>query len=794
MSKLKTAFGLVRTSTAEQQLESQINALKDKAKEKGYEIKDKDIFAEQISGYDEPDVDRESILKLNEEIQIRHPDAIFIYELSRLTRRATKVSHYIDMLSLQPKIPMYFMDYDVWTLDEKTKKQNDEAIWNLYGGAKSVELERERIKERTSRGRNNKAIKGYFVGHLSDGYYWEYKDGEKIIIRDKDREDVIKTIFKLYVEDEYSTGEIRDYLIENQIPTTNRYRYEHPEKFKGYKDEYKDRTGNINQRKDILWTDSMVSQILTNRWYIGIREYKGEKLQIKDYIIDIDTWNKAQKRLESLRFKTGNTKRQYLLSGLLFCGVCGRKLYGHGDGYSDMYYCSSKEYGTKHKCGLRWVRQESIDAIVLNILKNRAFNEAWKGKESKLTDFFSCDLNEIKKIDSKIKLRSSKIKRIEGEIENQYKAIESLIDKQLSYVDDSRMSSILEGKIRDRKEEISYNQKEITKTKIEIDKLKKEKKFRSSLRTKLSKIENFNDFDNAKLLVHNAIKKIVLYNPDSQSTVLKILYYNDVEDTAIYCPDRLKQNFIFLFQNDIIRYNPDSKLLEFDGYYLICDYHKQELICYNSNDIEIPEIDSDNLHNGTIPLPQWNTPETKKKYLDDIQKCIEFGSISDNDKQLYIDYYNTAVEDKQIWTIEEDIVDWFNKHNLSTYKNSIPVIDYVNLLRKFSLHIFPFKDILPMSERGIIKKNYHDEYIKRYNTGKPSSVPYIEKDADYNSIQIQRKHLYNRKYKILHNKHLTPQQKDEQILRIMEKLEAFKYQLKYLPTNQKGKKLKEKYN
>ena len=54
-------------------------------------------------------------------------------------------------------------------------------------------------------------------------------------------------------------------------------------------------------------------------------------------------------------------------------------------------------------------------------------------------------------------------------------------------------------------------------------------------------------------------------------------------------------------------------------------------------------------------------------------------------------------------------------------------------------------------------------------------------------------HLYNRKYKILHNKHLSQQEKESQIFEIMEKLEAYKYQIKYLPTNKKGRQHIEKY-
>lgn len=787
---MKTAFGLVRTSSPEQGLESQVDAIRSIAKELDYEIKEADIFAEQISGYDEPDHDRESIIKLQQEIEIRRPKAIFIYELSRLTRRATKVYHYIDILSLQPKIPMYFADYKEWTITPENGEQNDKGIWKIMGGAQSVEIERERIKERTSRGRNAKAKKGNYVGHLSDGYYWEYEEGEKRIKIDTERENVIKTIFKLYIENEYSTGDIRDYLIENDIPTTNRYRFENQNKFRGYKEDYKDRSGNINQRNKIQWTDSMVSGILTNKWYIGKRKYKGEEYKI-DNIIDVETWNKAQDRLKSLRFKSGVTKRPYLLNGLIYCGICGRKLYGHGDGYSNMYYCSSKEYGTKHKCGLRWIRQENLDALVLEIIKNRALNEAWKGMDNKITDFFSYDKKEIKKIDEKIKLYSSKLKRVNTEIDKIYKEIENLIGKQIGYADDERISAIFDSKISGKKKEIREKELEITKTKINIDLLRKDKRLRTSLKTKFSKIENLNDFDDAKRLVKSVIKRIVLYNPDSQSTIVNIQYYNNIEDVAIYCPDKLKKNFIFVWNSDILKYDKESKKFKFNGYYLICKSHYQEFVSYQNKDYILHNDDENN--NGIV-LPQWDTEDNRLKFLDNIENEIKNGNLSKDSKIQLIEYYNNAVTEKRIWRTEKDIVEWYEGQNITPIKDEIEIINYVNLHKKYSLHIYPYNDLLPMSERGIRRKNYHDEYIKKYNSGKPSAVEYIQKDADYDVIQKERKHLYNRKYKILNNKHLTQEQKENQIMMIEEKLELFKAQLKYMPTNAKGKKLIDKYN
>ena len=79
----KNAFALVRVSTNEQDTLSQREDIVRKARELGYLVEDKNIFAEKVSGYDEYDEDRASIVQLRQAILKNKPSAIFIWELSR---------------------------------------------------------------------------------------------------------------------------------------------------------------------------------------------------------------------------------------------------------------------------------------------------------------------------------------------------------------------------------------------------------------------------------------------------------------------------------------------------------------------------------------------------------------------------------------------------------------------------------------------------------------------------------------------------------------------------------------
>lgn len=791
--KLKTAFGLLRVSRSEQDTQSQKEKLKRIAEEMGYSILDEgeghDFFSEKITGYDEDyDFDRDSIVQLKEQIKIRKPDAIFCLELSRLTRTAIKVSHYIDMLSVIPKIPMYFADYDVWTVDPETLIRNDKGIMTLYGGARSVELERERIRSRTSRGRDAKAEKGYYVGHLADGYIWEYEDKEKKIKVDEQRKGVIKDIFDMYINKDFSVANIRDVLNSKHILTANQYRLEHKVLFKGYKNEYKDRSGNVYNRNNVIWSDGMVSGVLKNEWYVGVRRYHGKEYPI-DPIVSKEDWDRCQEKLKQNRTNVCTMKHPYLLGGLLFCGVCGRKMYGHNDGgYNDMYYCSSYEYGKKQKCGLRWVRRQNIEAIVMGIVKRRVYSDVTWGRQSPFSDFFSADKSQITNIKDIIKACEASVERKNKEIEESNKLIDGFVRAKYSS-DDKAWVKRYDRLISEEEERIAKIEKEIINYKVQIDRHRKEIKRLKSVEVKLVEINNLDDYSNAKDFMQSVIQRIVLYNSDETSTIIRIEYVNGKTDTAIYNPIRMRGKFIVLSMDEwnidrYLGYDIETKKIVFKGCYLACGKTAMTLFD-ESEKVETPLEREERLAEGKARLGTWNTPENKERYINEM---VELGVDKDDADSLY----EKAVKDGIIWNGIEDAIKYYEAHGCVVFKDEVSVLDYVEHKKNSSICVFPYADLLPMSERGERVKKYHQEYEKRYRTGK-TFEPFVVKDVSYEQICKERKRLYNRIDKIKHKKHLTEEQKNEQIIRIREQLEAYRYQVKYLPTNKKGRDLIKKY-
>ena len=788
----KVGFGLIRVSTSEQNMDTQKSSLRKIAKNFGYEIADRDFYGEKISGYDEDDSkDRKSIQELREQIDLRKPDAVFCVELSRLSRRAIKVSRYIDEFSVKARIPWYFADYRLWTIDVNTNKPIDDNINVLYGAAQGVEMERRRIRERTMRGRDSKAEQGYFVGHLKDGYTWEYRDGEKVIIIDEDRKDDIKTIFRLYGEQNYSSREVMEYLNANGIPTTNRYRMEHPERFKGYKTTYVDKNHNTYRRADSMWTDGLVCSILRDTWYIGERQYHGITYHIEP-IIDRDLWNKVQEHLASAKSLVAtDTHKPYLLTSILYCGKCKRKMYAKGDGYNNMYYCSSQEYGNAARCGLRWIRQENLDSIVMNVVKSRTFDDTKYGDKTVLSDFFSVSKSTISQLESKINTCKSAIQRRRNEIDESVKDINFYTGEQARLKDNPLLLQANYKALIDIQTKIDGKEKEIESLNVKLHSLQNEKKSLTSTRKKLAKITNLDDFDEAKAFVHSVIKRIEIFNPDKKSVIIRIYYVHGKEDVVIYSPTRLKKNYYFFTQSEFERITG----FVYDG--SDCFICKNHFIGIKANsDILVPKTmepqysSEEQLNSGAVRYGDWDTSENKERYEQEVKKLLNDGTITQERARLLLASYNNVKR----FNSTDEMIRFYTEQGYVFYDEKIPVADYVENKRKSDL-LIPFQDILPLSEKGEKRKKHVREwYRNKYNTGKPSFTPFIEKDATYEEIQVKRKRLYNRKNKILNNKHLSDEQKAEQLFRIKEQLDAFKYQIKYLPTNKKGVMNIEKYN
>lgn len=773
---MKTAAALVRVSTEIQTLESQIDALRSIAQSYGFEIPDRYVFQEKISGYDEDYYkDRRSIQELKSFIKTDKPSAIFIWELSRLSRRAVKISKYITELSTGPRIPMYFMDLDMWTIDPNTGNILDNNILEINANAKGCEMEREKIKSRTKRGRDLVASKGLYVGHLSDGYI---ANQNQEIVLDEDRIQVQITIFQL-AQSGMSSGSIAQYLNEQNVPTFYQYRKNHP--FWNIREETIGTT---------TWSKASVHDTLKNKWYAGVRTYNGREYPIPA-ILSIENWEKLQMRLKNSAIpnsKEPTTKHFYLLNGLLHCGICGKRLYGHHGGLHNHYYCSS--FDSRH-CGLRGINQDNIDAIVFKIMRLFFFNPdvertTQTGQSGYLNNVFSSIVNRIEELGKeKEELEARKFTR-ERDLDDCSKRLAKITmtvintdEKAAAY----QTYKNLQTKTESEMERIS---KDINDLMGKI--IQKEKQIGDA--KNITNIQNIYDnlsVEEYRTLIRPLIEKITVYNADANTTVVKLDFSSIVNDsdsfTILYSPRLLKSSFIILsktFTTSVLKSpNVSPLMLTFASHHLSTT---TEAISYNeqrgtiSINHEVRLLGNDN---GVFLALETDIP-TIKRELQRIGYDKDFSEHTDEiPMRLFIDM------------IRKPSTPWFGRNSVLSQASQAHIYK-ANGERDVRTVLIGYKRLLEPSEKA--KRQYERWKIweKENNTGKKTMEEYVVKDTTYDDIVQLRKRLYNRKYKIKNNKSLSAEEKKKQIAAIDLKLREFKQRINYIEGTFAAKKFKGK--
>jgi len=723
MAKKQRAALLARVSTPQQiklGLESQVAVLKERAIDDGYEVPNELIFQEQISGLDAKKKIRKSLQDLMNAVEEHRVDVIYIYEFTRISRDpfnlVERVKWFNDRL-----IPMYIYDADKWTLDRKTKEEIEKTTDYLFNAATYGKNEAEKMKNRTMRGRNKVAEEGLYVGHLSDGYCVVQTEQGKIIKIDKDREDVIHTIFDLYTHDNYTIDRIAKYFNTNNIPTANSYRLNSP-KFKGYQETYRRKGSDVPiKREDIRWQGATVSAYLRNRWYIGERTYNEKKYSI-DPIITTEQWNIASAMLDenaiSFRSKKESAKHPYLLSGLLYCGKCGKRMYGHYTGLNNHYYCSSIEEGVK--CGLIGVNKENIEALVEIAVKSKAtldLIDETKGL-GMIVEFFKMDEKEKKNLkarqkdnDKQINELNKRINKKNNEIDDALK--QSIIDKQWasSYVKIAKdFERERDSMIRDREKLTSENIVISKKLNAEVN-----------LSNQFNKMIDEKDLSMLKELFRNIIERIWVYNLTASIDVIRIKYINGDVDDFIYSYRLLKQGFIPLHH---------------------AIFNEIDLIYYDEKE---------------------NSLKSKKEGA-----LFERMYIS---KEQLLEPFEEASE--------EEIARFTSSTDFMWLEETVDAKEFV----KYCLHsmgVPSFERLEELTDEAKEKDAKYKVWRKKYNTGLPRCVPYVVKDETYEEVSKRRKYLYNRKLKIKKHKKLTDEEKKKRLEEVEKELALLTAKVKYL--------------
>jgi len=273
----------------------------------------KEFADEGISG---STLDRPGLASLRDAIRNNQVDLLVVRDPDRLSR---KLSHQLLLTEEFEKagVRLEFLDF-AWQ-----ETPEGRLFYSIRGAI--AEYEREKIRDRMVRGKDQKARQGGVpVGFYNYGYNYSPESG-KVTVNDIEAP-VVRNIFYWFVYEDIGMNGVARRLNETGIPTRK------------------------GRRK---WHRNVVRQILKNPVYIGFWQYKEYSIPVPE-IVDAETWNKAQQKLkEARRLWAGMSKNEYLLSGIISCSECCNTMTGIYTNWWNKkerrYTCHKNSQGAKNK-------------------------------------------------------------------------------------------------------------------------------------------------------------------------------------------------------------------------------------------------------------------------------------------------------------------------------------------------------------------------------------------------------------------------------------------------------------
>lgn len=415
-----------------------------------------EVFEDE--GFSGGNINRPAFKKLMNLIKLGKFEAVAIYKVDRISRNI------IDFFKIYEELEKY--NVKLISISEGFDPSTPAGKMLMIMLSAFADMERENIRQRVKDNMISLAKKGCFTGgFVPFGYTTEKLEGKSYLVVNADIE-AVKIAYKKYLE-------------LGSLYSTHKYLEE-----MGYKT-VKSRTslGKLLRSPVYAQSSKEINKYLEVRGFevVGNPNKKGYMTYGKTTgyptlivgkhttPIESDLWLKVNLKMdENKEMATKRESKTYWLTETLYCPFCGGKYQLVNSGKNTYYVCENRlnrnDRGidtSKEKCpNNKYINAEQIESEIEDLID---------GFEDEKTFLLAC------KSASSVNTLEEDIKRLEGQIENNNKAINSLLDKLVL------MSNETAHLITDRIEEIS---KKNTDLKVKLEDFK------------LQQIENIKKVDN----------------------------------------------------------------------------------------------------------------------------------------------------------------------------------------------------------------------------------------------------------------------------------------------------------
>ena len=344
-------------------LASQEEACRRYAAELGYAVDERHVYREAHTGAEL--WERPRLSALREAVRRREVRAVVSYAIDRLSREPAHL-YILDDEFTRAAAGMLFVT------EELDNTPEGELIRTIKGY--SAKVEREKIKERSMRGKLARLRAG-----KPNGYGFElygYRRNPDLGVREVHEPEaaVVRRIFRDFVEGGRSLRAIANELNAEGVPSPS--------------------SGKVRRQIPVphSWGHTTVRLILQRTAYRGEHEvwtlrrvkrhnedgsvslpvtWRPDEERIKlptPPLVDEATWARAQRALETnTSANSWPAKRSYLLTGMVYCSKCGRRLRTRIRRDRRVYTCSSADRPGE-SCGARQVSIDWLEGYIWGLV------------------------------------------------------------------------------------------------------------------------------------------------------------------------------------------------------------------------------------------------------------------------------------------------------------------------------------------------------------------------------------------------------------------------------------------
>ncbi len=406
--------------------------------------------------------DRLKLTEIRRQFKTGKFRALLCHDIDRLSRRA------VHQLIIAEEAQDAGIDL-LFVLTPPDDSREGQLLRYVKGYA--AEIEHEKIKERTLRGKLEKARrgKGFTGGHELFGYRWNKEEGKRYTYGPE--AELVRRIFRQYLRERIGMAVLAHKLNLEGVPsprgaqwsgTTIRGILSHP----AYKGE------------DKAWRWKKVPKIgKGQKKYLTsvLRESENESIPLPSVsppIVSRGEWESVHEiMLSNCGDRTRNISRQFLLRGAVWCAGCDRRMYTNSNSHSRSYRCGSRDnYGS-------WCGSREVNAAKL---------EEWVWKEvSAFMENPEVVLEEIKRRESNSHSSqlSEDLKIVNRRLDKIEKGQQALLHRFRSQFDLPGLAEMIEREIAQAERE----KQSLVQTKSELEsRLKSHHQFHSNLKDLLA--------------------------------------------------------------------------------------------------------------------------------------------------------------------------------------------------------------------------------------------------------------------------------------------------------------------